>query len=101
MKADYVIGSVISETTQTAYSERGVDQVKHLRRAHGAQFQAIILVNCIHELRGLKGQIDSSARIIKIFEKLGWVWDARWPSPERIEGKRVDDYGGEKTLIAN
>jgi stearoyl-CoA desaturase (Delta-9 desaturase) len=48
----------------------------------------------------LKGQIDSSARIIKIFEKLGWVWDARWPSPERIQGKRVDDYGGEKNLIA-
>lgn len=48
----------------------------------------------------LPGQLDSSARIIKIFEKLGWAWDARWPSVERIEGKRVDDYGGEKTLIA-
>ncbi|NDL58488.1 acyl-CoA desaturase [Phytoactinopolyspora mesophila] len=48
----------------------------------------------------LKGQIDSSARLIKIFEKLGWVWDVRWPSEERIQGKRVDDYGGEKNLIA-
>ncbi|NED95061.1 acyl-CoA desaturase [Phytoactinopolyspora alkaliphila] len=48
----------------------------------------------------LKGQIDSSARIIRIFEKFGWAYDVRWPSPERIQGKRVDDYGGEKTLIA-
>ncbi|AYY14455.1 acyl-CoA desaturase [Actinobacteria bacterium YIM 96077] len=48
----------------------------------------------------LKGQIDSSARVIKILERFGWVWDARWPSAERIEGKRVDDYGGEKTLVA-
>jgi stearoyl-CoA desaturase (delta-9 desaturase) len=48
----------------------------------------------------LKGQIDSSARIIWALEKLGWAWDVRWPSPERVEAKRVDDYGGEKTLIA-
>ncbi|WP_166355360.1 acyl-CoA desaturase [Phytoactinopolyspora limicola] len=48
----------------------------------------------------LKGQIDSTARIIWIFEKFGWAWDVRWPSKERIDGKRVDDYGGEKTLIA-
>jgi stearoyl-CoA desaturase (delta-9 desaturase) len=49
----------------------------------------------------LKGQIDSSARIIWAFEKLGWAWDVRWPSPERVEAKRTDDYGGEKTLIAS
>ncbi|HEY9411595.1 MAG TPA: acyl-CoA desaturase [Jiangellaceae bacterium] len=48
----------------------------------------------------LKGQIDSTARIIWAFEKLGWAWDIRWPSPERIQAKRVDDYGGESTLIA-
>jgi stearoyl-CoA desaturase (delta-9 desaturase) len=48
----------------------------------------------------LKGQIDSSARIIWALERLGWAWDVRWPSPERVEAKRVDDYGGEKTLIA-
>jgi len=48
----------------------------------------------------LKGQIDSSARIIRWFEQLGWAWDVRWPSPERIDGKKVDDYGGEQTLIA-
>lgn len=48
----------------------------------------------------LKGQIDSSARVIWIFEKLGWAWDVRWPSTERVEAKKVDDYGGEKNLIA-
>lgn len=48
----------------------------------------------------LKGQIDSSARVIWAFEKLGWAWDVRWPSTERVESKRVDDYGGEQTLIA-
>jgi stearoyl-CoA desaturase (delta-9 desaturase) len=35
----------------------------------------------------LRGQIDSSARIIWAFEKLGWVRDVRWPSPERISMK--------------
>lgn len=48
----------------------------------------------------LKGQIDSSARVIWAMEKAGWVWDVRWPSPERIQSKRVDDYGGEANLIA-
>lgn len=48
----------------------------------------------------LRGQVDSSARVIALLEKFGWAWDARWPSPERIASKRVDDYGGEKTLIA-
>jgi stearoyl-CoA desaturase (Delta-9 desaturase) len=37
----------------------------------------------------LRGQIDSSARIIWLFEKFGWVKDVRWPSPERIALKRV------------
>ena len=37
----------------------------------------------------LKGQIDSSARVIWIFEKLGWARDIRWPKPERIAAKRV------------
>jgi stearoyl-CoA desaturase (delta-9 desaturase) len=36
----------------------------------------------------LRGQIDSSARIIWAFEKLGWVRDVRWPSPERIAMKQ-------------
>jgi stearoyl-CoA desaturase (delta-9 desaturase) len=48
----------------------------------------------------LKGQIDSSARIIWFFEKMGWATNVRWPSRERVASKRVDDYGGEATLVA-
>jgi stearoyl-CoA desaturase (delta-9 desaturase) len=36
----------------------------------------------------LKGQLDSSARIIWVFEKLGWAYDVRWPDPDRLSGKR-------------
>ena len=36
----------------------------------------------------LRGQIDSSARVIWAFEKLGWVRDVRWPSPERVAMKQ-------------
>jgi stearoyl-CoA desaturase (delta-9 desaturase) len=32
----------------------------------------------------LRGQLDSSARIIWMFEKLGWATDVRWPKPERL-----------------
>jgi stearoyl-CoA desaturase (Delta-9 desaturase) len=32
----------------------------------------------------LRGQIDISARVVWLFEKLGWVWDVRWSSPERL-----------------
>jgi stearoyl-CoA desaturase (Delta-9 desaturase) len=35
----------------------------------------------------LKGQLDSSARVIWLFEKLGWAYDVRWPSRERIESR--------------
>jgi stearoyl-CoA desaturase (delta-9 desaturase) len=37
----------------------------------------------------LPGQIDPSARLIWIFEKLGWVRDVRWPKPERLTAKRA------------
>ena len=37
----------------------------------------------------LRGQIDSSARLIWIFERFGWVHDVRWPKPERLAAKRV------------
>lgn len=36
-----------------------------------------------------KGQVDSSARIIWTFEKLGWARDVRWPVPKRIDARRV------------
>ncbi|WP_026422771.1 acyl-CoA desaturase [Actinokineospora inagensis] len=31
-----------------------------------------------------RGQIDTSARLIWVFEKLGWVTDVRWPSEARL-----------------
>lgn len=37
----------------------------------------------------LKGQVDSSARIIWIFERLGWATNVRWPSRERIVSRMV------------
>jgi len=37
----------------------------------------------------LRGQIDESARVIWLFEKLGWATDVRWPKPERLERLRV------------
>src|SRR5215468_9860537 len=36
----------------------------------------------------LRGQIDSSARVIWAFEKLGWVYDVRWPEEARLAAKR-------------
>ncbi|MGH3502822.1 MAG: acyl-CoA desaturase [Nocardioidaceae bacterium] len=38
----------------------------------------------------LRGQLDTSARIIWVLEKLGWVTLVRWPVKERIEMKRVE-----------
>ena len=35
-----------------------------------------------------RGQLDSSARTIWAFEKLGWASEVRWPRPERLDGKR-------------
>jgi stearoyl-CoA desaturase (delta-9 desaturase) len=32
----------------------------------------------------MRGQLDSTARLIWIFEKFGWINDVRWPRPERI-----------------
>ncbi|CAM4157534.1 acyl-CoA desaturase [Kibdelosporangium persicum] len=31
-----------------------------------------------------RGQIDTSARLIWIFEKFGWVYDVRWPTEQRL-----------------
>jgi len=35
----------------------------------------------------MRGQIDISARVIWIFEKLGWATNVRWPKPERLAAK--------------
>ena len=40
----------------------------------------------------LRGQIDPGARIIWIFEKLGWAWDVRWPDNARLAAKRNDCF---------
>jgi stearoyl-CoA desaturase (delta-9 desaturase) len=32
----------------------------------------------------LRGQVDISARLIRWFEQLGWAWQVRWPTPERL-----------------
>lgn len=37
----------------------------------------------------LRGQLDTSARLIWIFEKLGWAHDVRWPKPERLAKLRA------------
>ena len=35
----------------------------------------------------LRGQVDTSARLIWAMERLGWVSDVRWPSEERLRAK--------------
>ena len=35
------------------------------------------------------GQVDSSARVIWAFEKLGWARDVRWPTAKRLDARRV------------
>jgi stearoyl-CoA desaturase (Delta-9 desaturase) len=37
----------------------------------------------------LPGQIDSSARTIRIFEQLGWATQVRWPDATRVEARRA------------
>ena len=36
----------------------------------------------------LRGQLDISARVIWVFEKLGWARDVKWPDPVRLAAKR-------------
>lgn len=36
----------------------------------------------------LRGQVDISARVIWMFEKLGWARDIKWPDPVRLAAKR-------------
>ena len=35
-----------------------------------------------------RGQLDSSARTIWVFEKVGWADDVRWPRRERVDARR-------------
>ncbi|HVF19471.1 MAG TPA: acyl-CoA desaturase [Mycobacteriales bacterium] len=36
-----------------------------------------------------KGQLDTSAHVIEIFERLGWARDVRWPDAERLAARRA------------
>ena len=37
----------------------------------------------------LRGQVDSSARVIQVLERLGWAWDVRWPEARRLAARRT------------
>ncbi|WP_370061881.1 acyl-CoA desaturase [Streptacidiphilus sp. MAP5-3] len=37
----------------------------------------------------LRGQVDSSARLIRWFEQFGWAHDVRWPSRDRLAARRA------------
>ncbi|MGW3244295.1 acyl-CoA desaturase [Streptomyces sp. NPDC001070] len=39
----------------------------------------------------LRGQVDSSARLIRWFELLGWASDVRWPTADRIAARRKEN----------
>ncbi|MFD3314293.1 acyl-CoA desaturase [Streptomyces sp. NPDC058656] len=43
-----------------------------------------------------RGQVDSSARLIRWFELLGWAYDVRWPSRSRIDSRRNPDGKGSR-----
>ncbi|MEU8791205.1 fatty acid desaturase [Streptomyces sp. NPDC048643] len=43
-----------------------------------------------------RGQIDSSARIIRWCEQLGWAYDVRWPSRSRLDSRRNEDGNGSR-----
>jgi stearoyl-CoA desaturase (delta-9 desaturase) len=36
-----------------------------------------------------RGQIDMTARLIWVFEKLGWAHDVRWPTTKRLARLRA------------
>jgi stearoyl-CoA desaturase (delta-9 desaturase) len=37
----------------------------------------------------LRGQVDTSAMLIRMFEKFGWASHVRWPDPKRLAARRV------------
>src|SRR5690606_39239748 len=43
-----------------------------------------------------RGQLDSSARLIRFFELAGWAYDVRWPSRSRIDSRRNTAEGGSR-----
>lgn len=43
-----------------------------------------------------RGQLDSSARIIRWCEQLGWAYDVRWPSRSRLDSRRSEGENGSR-----
>jgi len=37
----------------------------------------------------LRGQVDSGARVIQLFEAFGWAYDVRWPRQARLDARRA------------
>jgi len=37
----------------------------------------------------LRGQVDISAGVIRLFERLGWARDVRWSQPDRLAARRT------------
>ncbi|HEX4538765.1 MAG TPA: acyl-CoA desaturase [Acidimicrobiales bacterium] len=35
-----------------------------------------------------RGQLDATARVIRVLERLGWATHVRWPGPERLASRR-------------
>jgi stearoyl-CoA desaturase (delta-9 desaturase) len=42
-----------------------------------------------------RGQIDPSAAVIRLFERLGWATDVHWPDPGRMQRLRACNSSGE------
>jgi stearoyl-CoA desaturase (delta-9 desaturase) len=36
-----------------------------------------------------RGQVDLSASLLHLFERLGWAWNTRWPTAEQLATRRV------------
>ena len=43
-----------------------------------------------------RGQLDSSAALIRLFERLGWASDVRWPTEVKLASRRIDGGRGRR-----
>jgi hypothetical protein len=43
-----------------------------------------------------RGQVDISAAVIRIFERLGWATKVHWPTPARLDSRRRCPGRGER-----
>ncbi len=58
-----------------------------------ALFPMWCVVSLALPLALLRGQWDSSARLIRCFERLSWATEVRWPSSDDI-GRRTNTLAG-------